>query len=208
MSGKRTGARAVARCQTWLNAVDYLWWVILGQDTRSTRLVPSPVRFHRARPWARCRGVRPGAAPFRFDVSTAPNWLTTQWSGALSSAYSLIGGSQRPKIISLILKQRLNFRLESLLHPARAFNPTSINIHSQRCVHLTEYFSSQFSNYLSSSKSVSIRSNSSNWEQFFPISWSAPLETRLQDSILKDSREVHELVKAVNLWRQLTCEGS
>jgi hypothetical protein len=54
---------AMARCQTWLNVVGYLWRVSLGLSagihssgsllTRST----SPVRFHHARPWTRCRGV-------------------------------------------------------------------------------------------------------------------------------------------------------
>jgi hypothetical protein len=40
MSGKRTDTYVVARCQVWLNAVDYLWWVSLGLGTGSTRVVP------------------------------------------------------------------------------------------------------------------------------------------------------------------------
>jgi hypothetical protein len=31
MSGKRIGARTVARCQAWLNAISYLWQISLGQ---------------------------------------------------------------------------------------------------------------------------------------------------------------------------------
>jgi hypothetical protein len=40
MSGKRTGARAVAQCQAWLNAVGYLWRVGLGPSAGSTQVVP------------------------------------------------------------------------------------------------------------------------------------------------------------------------
>jgi hypothetical protein len=41
-------------------------------------------------------------------------------------------------------------------------------------------------------------SNSSNWEQRFPIIRSPSLETWLQDSILREMREGHELVMAAS----------
>jgi hypothetical protein len=36
---KVTDIRVVARCEAWLNVVDYLWRVSLGPYARSTRLV-------------------------------------------------------------------------------------------------------------------------------------------------------------------------
>jgi hypothetical protein len=40
MSGKCTSARAMARCQAWLNTIDYLWQANLGLNAGSTRVVP------------------------------------------------------------------------------------------------------------------------------------------------------------------------
>jgi hypothetical protein len=41
MSGKRTGARAVARCQAWLNAIGHLWRVSLGRAQDPFEWFPS-----------------------------------------------------------------------------------------------------------------------------------------------------------------------
>jgi hypothetical protein len=65
MSGKQNGARAMARCQAWLNVVDYLWWVSLGPGTRPVEWFPSdtpglPIKFRHAGPQARYHRVRPG----------------------------------------------------------------------------------------------------------------------------------------------------
>jgi hypothetical protein len=74
MSGKRTGAHAVAQCQAWL-----MHPVIYGGLVREAgRRIHSSgslltrssflVRLHQARPQARCRGVRPGASRSRVGA--------------------------------------------------------------------------------------------------------------------------------------------
>jgi hypothetical protein len=50
---------------------------VAGRGIHSSGSLPtrptSLVKFCHARPWARCRGVRSGAGPFRVDVSASPN---------------------------------------------------------------------------------------------------------------------------------------
>ena len=71
---------ALARCHAWLSVVSYLWRVNLGRAWDPLVWFPSdtpdlPCQVPPHPTLARCRGVRPGASPFRVDVSGSPNRL-------------------------------------------------------------------------------------------------------------------------------------